>query len=157
SEQLVGGAQASAAPTKDPAAYDLYLKGQLGLHRLGPASTVGDARSVDALFSEAIKRDPNFGLAYLGRAVARSAVADFGTPAFSRPDPKVIRAATEDLDAAERLSGKSPALLASRLLLAHFTSFEDPKSLFAIFDSPEAAEVTDSGFMIFKGQAYGNF
>ena len=52
------------APTDDPEAYDLYLKGRR-LFFLSGRRNLGNAREV---FSRAIQRDPDFALAYAGLA-----------------------------------------------------------------------------------------
>ncbi len=51
--------------TKDPEAFDLYLRGRHLLNNLQPG---GSARAI-ALFQQAIDRDPQFALAYTGIAV----------------------------------------------------------------------------------------
>ena len=67
-------AEASAvakAPTKDPAAYDLFLKGEYE-HRAGlAAQTAEPLNQAAAWYREAIARDPNFALAIAQLAISR--------------------------------------------------------------------------------------
>jgi len=58
--------------TRIPAAFDAYLRG-LGLSRITPSgqtATEGCHAPID-VFSAAIERDPNYALAYAGRALVR--------------------------------------------------------------------------------------
>jgi serine/threonine protein kinase/tetratricopeptide (TPR) repeat protein len=69
-------ALATASKTKDAAAYDLYLRGRYELNRRGN----GVRRSI-ALFEQALARDPGFGDAWAGLAVAWSALPDYDSSA----------------------------------------------------------------------------
>ena len=60
-------ASASAHPTENVAAYDLYLRGRTALRNQQDPKNVQAAIS---LFDEAIKKDPSFALAYTGMADA---------------------------------------------------------------------------------------
>jgi eukaryotic-like serine/threonine-protein kinase len=70
--------------TSDPEAYQLYLKGR----------HYWDKRTVEALnksrdyFQEAIDKDPNYALAYLGLAEYYSVVADYAPIPYSETIPK---------------------------------------------------------------------
>lgn len=60
-------AGAAAPPTKDPEAYDLYLKARLERQRLNGLFPLEAWRAVEAMLDQALARDPAFGLAYLER------------------------------------------------------------------------------------------
>jgi tetratricopeptide (TPR) repeat protein len=61
----------SARPTQDIGAYDLYLKGRSLLHQ-----NDANAEKALGLFDQAVKRDPNFPLAYTGSADADLVMAN---------------------------------------------------------------------------------
>ena len=64
--QLTPAAHAATAPpTKDPVAYDLYLQARLAARQINGGTSRAEAKRVYDLYSAAIARDPNFGLAYL--------------------------------------------------------------------------------------------
>jgi TolB-like protein/tetratricopeptide (TPR) repeat protein len=71
------GARIEVGGTRNPAAFDAYLRGSKPL-----SSTVGDAaglRAAIVAFTDAIRLDPNYALAFADRALARSRyVAEYG-------------------------------------------------------------------------------
>ena len=69
-------ARLSARPTRDPEAYDLYLRGQFFLARF----TEADIHRAIALYSQAITRDSTFAIAFAATAVAWNALADDWLP-----------------------------------------------------------------------------
>ena len=79
------GAKLELGGTRNPAAFDAYLRGSKPL-----SNTVGDAPGLQAAivaFTEAIRLDPNYALAFADRALALSRyVAEYGT------DPAAVRA-----------------------------------------------------------------
>jgi serine/threonine-protein kinase len=79
------GAKIELGGTRNPAAFDAYLRGSKQL-----SNTVGDAPGLEAAivaFTEAIRLDPNYALAFADRALALSRyVAEYGT------DPAAVRA-----------------------------------------------------------------
>jgi len=97
STTLEGGSAPIVPPTTDPEAYDLYLKARLlaqSVSRGTPSSEA--ARMAVSAYTQAIARDPNFALAYVGRALARFVVSTMP-----------LALARSDLDAARRLGGES--------------------------------------------------
>jgi serine/threonine protein kinase/tetratricopeptide (TPR) repeat protein len=58
-------ARAGAHPTENVKAYDLYLQGRNLLHN---SRSPDDMKQANALFEQAIEKDPNFALAYTGLA-----------------------------------------------------------------------------------------
>lgn len=67
-------ASVTARPTNNAEAYEHYLKGNWYLGRRGPWLQ----RAIDE-YEEATKRDPNFGAPRAGIALARVAIADYGS------------------------------------------------------------------------------
>jgi adenylate cyclase len=63
-----------SSPTKDPEAYNLYLRGRYHIYRDVPR---GIRRAIQ-YFEEAIQKDPEFALAYAGLAVAHVTLVLFG-------------------------------------------------------------------------------
>jgi TolB-like protein len=67
SARLTGGNAATAQPTMDPEAYDLYLRAKLARHLLNPTRPLQRFLDVEELLSLALARDPKFALAHLER------------------------------------------------------------------------------------------
>jgi len=98
SVQLAGGTDA-AAPTKDPEAYDLYLKARLARQALNGLSSLEAWHAVEAMLDQTLSRDPSFGLAYLERFHVNRLLffANFDT------SPKAIELMRADLATARQL------------------------------------------------------
>jgi serine/threonine protein kinase len=79
--------------TQDPEAYQLYLKGRYYLER----RTRESLERAKNLFSQAIARDPNYALAYLGLAQYYFVVTDYAPIANSEAMPKAQEAAQKAL------------------------------------------------------------
>jgi len=69
-------AQLAARPTRDPVAYDLYLRGQFFFGRF----TEADIRRAIDLYGQALARDSTFAAAYAATAVAWNALGDDWLP-----------------------------------------------------------------------------
>ena len=108
-ERLTGGAtkQVATAATKDPEAYQLYLKGRFYLEKRTPESL---DKSRD-YFQQAIEKDPNFALAYMGLADYYDIAPDYAPVNASDTVPKA-RAAAEKALAIDGSLGEAHALLA---------------------------------------------
>ncbi|MEO7166892.1 MAG: hypothetical protein ABI016_07630, partial [Chthoniobacterales bacterium] len=74
-------ARIAAVPTKNPAAYDLFLKGQYLFNQLQTSSAkdpVATGRAAAEAFGGAIAADPNFALAYARRSYFESYLQWYG-------------------------------------------------------------------------------
>lgn len=107
--RLASRASRFSPPTRDPQAYDLYLKARLESHNSirGTSTPLGALQKIDELLSDALARDPDFGRAYGRRAGIR--LLRFGynydTPQHALP---LVR---KDLEVAERLAPDDPEVL----------------------------------------------
>jgi TolB-like protein/class 3 adenylate cyclase/Flp pilus assembly protein TadD len=91
-------------PTDDVEAYQLYLKGRYAL------ATYKDFPQAMLYFQQAIERDPNYALAYMGMASYYASIADYALP----PREVVPRAR----EAAERALALDPTLAETHTWLA---------------------------------------
>jgi len=104
-EKLEGGEGKKPAPavalggTTDPEAYQLYLKGRFYWEKRTPDSL---AKSRD-LFTQAIARDPNYALAYVGLADYWNVVPDYAPVSQVEALPKHKAAAEKALALAPQL------------------------------------------------------
>jgi serine/threonine protein kinase/Tfp pilus assembly protein PilF len=116
-ERLTGEQKAklSNGGTSDPEAYQLYLKGRY----------YWDKRTPEALnkgrdyFQQAIDKDPNYALAYVGLAEYYAVISDYTYIPYSETNPKVKTYATRAL-AIDDTHAEAHALLA----IAHDTDWE---------------------------------
>src|SRR5207247_10279949 len=71
------------APTEDPEAYELYLKGRFFWNK----RTGADLRKAIDYFNQAVARDPNYALAYVGLADSYLLLSSYAavSPAESLP------------------------------------------------------------------------
>ncbi len=109
SAKLATVSQRPGAPTKDPEAYDLYLKAVLALRRLDGGSPLEDFRNVDDLLTHAIQRDPGFALAYAQRARAGTLMFISST---DTSDAR-LRRISADIEAGGRLAPDEPFVQAA--------------------------------------------
>ena len=86
-ERLTGEQKAklSNGGTSDPEAYQLYLKGRYYWDKRTP-ETLNKSRDY---FQQAIERDPNYALAYVGLAEYYGVIADYTSVPYSETKPKV--------------------------------------------------------------------
>ena len=105
--------------TGDPEAYQLYLKGLYYWEKRTP-ETLGKAKDY---FEQAIARDPNYAMAYVGLANYYVAVPDYGPIPQSEAAPKA-KAAAEKALAIDSSSAEAHAALAG--------------SFWSLFDFPAA-------------------
>src|SRR5437016_2350979 len=116
-ERLTGEQKAKLnnGGTSDPEAYQLYLKGRY----------YWDKRTPEALnkgrdyFQQAVERDPNYALAYVGLAEYFAVISDYAYIPYSETNPKVKTYATRAL-AVDDTQAEAHALLA----IAHDTDWE---------------------------------
>ena len=132
--------------TRNPAAFDAYLRAsQVFSMQHGPAD---DAKAIEA-FGEAIRLDPNYALAYTGRARALTAYAgDYATGSAVRES--LDRASTDARHALELAPGLAEAHWALARVLEFSLDF--PQALVEY----ERAASTGSGNARILGE-YGRF
>jgi serine/threonine-protein kinase len=107
--------------TRNPAAFDAYLRASNAYRRFGPANLAAGGgnkeglQSAVAAYTEAIRADPNYALAYAGRSLA---LADFARALVSGPGAgdDFIKA---QMDARKAIA-LAPDLAESHLALANF-------------------------------------
>ncbi len=95
--ELRGEAPALRRYTGDAEAYQLYANGTYHLHRVALTQAL-------AQFEQAVARDPNFALAYVGIADAHALLGVFGAVAPHDTFPQARRAVDEALQIAPELS-----------------------------------------------------
>jgi TolB-like protein/tetratricopeptide (TPR) repeat protein len=97
--------------TRDPAAYELYLKGQHGFSKRNAA---GLAQATE-YYTQALARDPLYALAYVGLSRAYGTRAYMGYLPQDAAYPKAIAAGKKAIDLDERLATAHAALAPSLL------------------------------------------
>ncbi len=123
-----GAAAASAAPTRDPQAYDLYLKARLARRSLFSLTSIESWLEVRDLLSAAIARDPAFALAH----AERCAIHFYLHMQYFDPSARFADQAKADLDAARRLAPNEPSVIACEALWAFLQQdFAAAERLFA--------------------------
>jgi TolB-like protein/DNA-binding winged helix-turn-helix (wHTH) protein len=143
SVQLVAGADRAGPPTRDPQAYDAYLKALLALRTLDGNSPEG-YREVEALLGRAIRRDPSFALAYVQRARTRT-LKSLANQDVSAENLRLVR---DDLDAARRLAPSEPLTMAAE---GYYLMAEDRnEEALARIEAAEAAGLSDPVWLITK-------
>jgi TolB-like protein/Tfp pilus assembly protein PilF len=101
------------APTGDPAAYDLYLRGEYETQKFFASNNDADIRDAIAHFERAVVADPRFALAFARLARARLLLYWSGNGTV--PDESVATAAR---DAAARALQLAPGLPEAELAMA---------------------------------------
>jgi TolB-like protein/DNA-binding winged helix-turn-helix (wHTH) protein len=136
SVQLSPSTPSSGLPTRDPEAYDEYLKAVVALtvplrgHDFVDPERFRDA---DRLLTRAIARDPSFALAYAQRAIVAT-----DTYQLYGSDPQRIR---DDLERAKSLAQREPLVLGAEALYL-LTTEENERALTAL-NAAEALGLTD--------------
>jgi eukaryotic-like serine/threonine-protein kinase len=106
--------------TRDPEAYQQYLKGRFYWEKRTPDSL---EKSKD-YFNQAIEKDPNYALAYVGLADYYNVVSDYGPIPASDAAPKARAAAEKALAIDDSLAEAHAALAASHWGLFEFAAAE---------------------------------
>jgi len=116
-ERLTGEQRAklSNGGTSDPEAYQLYLEGRYHWDKRTPEA-LNKGRDY---FQQAIERDPNYALAYVGLAEYYTVISDYAYIPYSETNPKVKTYAGRAL-AIDDTQAEAHALLA----IAHDTDWE---------------------------------
>jgi class 3 adenylate cyclase/TolB-like protein/lipoprotein NlpI len=114
-------AKIEAGGTRNPAAFDAYLRASSAYRRFGPANLAAGGLNKEGLqsaidaYTEAIRADPNYALAYAGRSLA---FADFARALVSGPDVGgYFKQAQTD---ARKAIALAPDLADGHLALANF-------------------------------------
>ena len=103
----------TAAPTKDPEAYDLFLKGEYEEREAESTLKAEPFDRAAAFYQEALNRDPNFALAAAGLAESRITRHWFVSPLAESE-------LTEVKKIAERALALAPDLAEAHIALGHF-------------------------------------
>ena len=141
--QLTPAARAaSTPPTRDPVAYDLYLQARLATHLLSGATSSAEVRRIYDLYSAAIARDPDFGLAYLGKV----SLGPVGIETQAQMESWQKQVAV-DLATARRLLGNDPRIALMEATNAIGGPQRDINRTLALFDAAEAQGVNDPEFL----------
>jgi eukaryotic-like serine/threonine-protein kinase len=109
-QQLSGEAKKQLAKggTSDPEAYQLYLKGRYYLEKRTPAAL---EKSKD-YFTQAIEKDPNYAMAYVGLAAYYDSAPDYEPLRRAETAPKALAAAQKALAIDDTL-GEAHLMVAS--------------------------------------------
>jgi TolB-like protein/DNA-binding winged helix-turn-helix (wHTH) protein len=142
-------------PSKNPAAYDLWLQGVLAWQNVGGGGAAPrEIARVEDLYSRAIALDPTYAAAYAERFRVRA--ARFANDIDHRDE--TLASAREDLAMAQKLAGNTPHVLIRTAQLAYFIDGDMPKALELIGEAekigPLSADflVTKANFLAFSGR-----
>jgi len=148
-------ARVANVPTKNPEAYDLFLKAEYFAYQIysatakDPAETAGNAAG---LYESAVGADPNFALAYARLAYLKARIYWYNTD----PSPQAIDAARK---AAERALALQPELAEAHLSMGyvHYWGRRDYDAALAEFDKarktlPNSANVLTASAFVHRRQ-----
>jgi TolB-like protein len=146
SVQLARRTEEFKPPTRDPEAYDLYLKALLGRDVIrGTGSAASTLSNIEDLLDRAIARDPSFAVAYAQRAVLRMLQFMYNIDTHEER----LQRGREDLATAVRLAPGDPNVLNAR---AQYLAFVDDDMQGALAEF-EAAGLTDPLWLYLKAEA----
>ena len=125
-------ARVASVPTKNPEAYDLFLKAEYFANQIYSATAKDPAetgRNAAGLYESAVANDPNFALAYARLAYLKARLYWYNTD----PSPQAIDAAR---NAAERALALQPDLAEAHLSMGyvHYWGHRDYDQALAEFD-----------------------
>jgi TolB-like protein/DNA-binding winged helix-turn-helix (wHTH) protein len=142
-------------PSRNPAAYDLWLQGVLAWQNVGGGGAAPrEVARVEDLYSRAIELDPTYAAAYADRCRVRMAIFANGND----QSDEIVAAASADLAMAQKLAGNSPHVLVRTAQLVYFIDGDMPKALELIGDAenvgPLSADflMTKANFLAFSGR-----
>ena len=146
---------AGPPPTRNPAAYDLWLQGVLGWQNVGGGGAApGEFARVEDLFSRAIALDPTYAAAYADRCRVRVAIFFNGNDRSG----EMVAAARADLAMAQKLAGNTPQVLVRTAQLVYFLDGDMPKALELIGEAEKSGPLsadflmTKANFLAFSGR-----
>jgi TolB-like protein/DNA-binding winged helix-turn-helix (wHTH) protein len=142
-------------PSRNPAAYDLWLQGVLAWKNVGGGGAApGEVARVEDLYSRAIELDPTYAAAYADRCRVR--LATFANR--NDQSDELVAAARADLAMAQKLAANSPHVLVRTAQLVFFIDGDMPKALELIGEAekvgPLSADflMTKANFLAFSGR-----
>jgi len=146
---------AGLPPSRNLAAYDLWLQGVLAWQNVGGGGAApGEIARVEDLYSRAIELDPTYAAAYAERFRVRAARF---TNDIDHSD-ETLASARADLAMAQKLAGNTPHVLIRTAQLAYFIDGDMPKALELIGEAekigPLSADflMTKANFLAFSGR-----
>jgi len=146
---------AGLPPSRNPAAYDLWLQGVLAWQNVGGGGAAPrEIARVEDLYSRAIELDPTYAAAYAERFRVRAARL---TNDIDHSD-ETLASARADLAMAQKLAGNTPHVLIRTAQLAYFIDGDMPKALELIGEAekigPLSADflMTKANFLAFSGR-----
>jgi TolB-like protein/DNA-binding winged helix-turn-helix (wHTH) protein len=142
-------------PSRNPAAYDLWLQGVLAWQNVGGGGAgPREIARVEDLYSRAIELDPTYAAAYAERCRVRAA----GLANDVDHSDETLGSARADLAMAQKLAGNTPHVLIRTAQFAYFIDGDMPKALELIGEaekvSPLSADflMTKANFLAFSGR-----
>ncbi len=137
--QINSGGGVFNAPTRDPEAFDLWLKANLYWHSnyQWSQTPLDTFLKWQGYLDAAIARDPGFAEAYAERSTAR-----YVRFIFNRDPPGILDAARADLAVAERLAPNDPRMLLNKAVWQAYIDRNLPGALNA-YDAAMAAGLSD--------------
>lgn len=142
-------------PSRNPAAYDLWLQGVLAWQNVGGGGAAPrEIARVEDLYSRAIALDPTYAAAYADRCRVRMAIFANGNDQSG----ELISAARTDLAMAQKLAGNTPHVLVRTAQLVYFIDGDMPKALELIGDAEKVGPLsadflaTKANFLAYSGR-----
>lgn len=142
-------------PSRNAAAYDLWLQGVLAWQNVGGGGAAPrEIARVEDLYSRAIELDPNYAAAYAERCRVRAARLANDVD----HSDETLASARADLAMAQKLAGNTPHVLIRSAQLAYFIDGDMPKALELIGEAermgPLSADflMTKANFLAFGGR-----
>ena len=142
-------------PSRNPAAYDLWLQGVLAWQNVGGGGAApGEFARVEDLYSRAIALDPTYAAAYADRCRVRLAMFANGNDQSG----EIVAAARADLAMAQKLAGNTPQVLVRTAQLVYFIDGDMPKALELIGEAEKIGPLnadflmTKANFLAFSGR-----
>jgi TolB-like protein/DNA-binding winged helix-turn-helix (wHTH) protein len=137
-------ANARLPPSKNPAAYDLWLKGVLAWQDVGTGgATRQEVLRVKALYTQAIELDPSYAAAYADRCRVQIAMFTAGTDTSEEN----IAGARADLAMAQKLAGQTTHVLMRSAALAFLIDGELERALTLIAAAERAGPLEGDQLM----------
>jgi TolB-like protein/DNA-binding winged helix-turn-helix (wHTH) protein len=142
-------------PSRNPAAYDLWLQGVLAWQNVGGGGAAPrEIARVEDLYSRAIELDPTYAAAYAERCRVRAARLANDVD----HSDETLAAARADLAMAQKLAGDTPHVLIRTAQLAYFIDGDMPKALELIGEAEKSGPLsadflmTKANFLAFSGR-----
>jgi TolB-like protein/DNA-binding winged helix-turn-helix (wHTH) protein len=131
-------------PSKNPAAYDLWLMGVLAWQDVGAGgATKQEVLRVKALYTRAIELDPSYAAAYADRCRVQIAMFTAGTDTSEEN----IAGARADLAVAQKLAGQTTHVLMRSAALAYLIDGELERALTLIAAAEKAGPLEPDHMM----------